>query len=47
MLSHYCPQVYRIPLIFMDANAAQWLQACNANGFMLFGMYVYTGGNRR
>jgi hypothetical protein len=41
MLVHYCPQVYRIPLIFMDATAYQWLQACNANGFMLFGVYVY------
>lgn len=42
--STVCPKVYRTPLILMDANAYQWLQACNANGYMLFGGYVYIGG---
>jgi hypothetical protein len=38
-----CPAVYRKSLLFMTANDVQLLQQCNANGFMLFGMYVYTG----
>lgn len=38
-----CPKVYRLPVLFMNANELQWLQACNASGFMLFGLYVYTG----
>jgi outer membrane protein assembly factor BamE (lipoprotein component of BamABCDE complex) len=42
-LSQVCPDVYRKPMIFMTANDLQWLQACNANGYMLFGLYVYTG----
>jgi hypothetical protein len=46
MLTHDCPRVYQTPLIFMNANDVQWLQACNANGFMLFGMYVFTGAKR-
>jgi hypothetical protein len=42
-LANVCPNVYRKPLLFMNANDLQWLQACNANGFMFFGVYVYTG----
>ena len=45
LLSHYCPQIYRTPLVLMNANTAQWLKSCDANGFMLFGLYVYTGPN--
>lgn len=41
-----CPQIYRIPLLLMNAAQYQWLQACNANGFMLFGFYVFTGGQK-
>ena len=39
-----CPQIYRKPVLFFSANDYQWLQACNANGYMLFGVYIYTGG---
>lgn len=43
-LAMVCPRVYQKPIIFMTANDVAWLQVCNANGFMLFGIYVYTGG---
>ena len=39
-----CSQVYRKPLILMTANDYQNLQSCNANGYMLNGVYLYTGG---
>lgn len=42
-LSQACPAIYRKPLFFMTASDGQLLQACNANGFMLFGIYVYNG----
>lgn len=42
-LAHFCPAAYRKPLLLMNASDAQLLQQCNANGFMLFGMYVYRG----
>jgi hypothetical protein len=39
-----CPGIYRKPALFMTAADVQILQGCNANGFMLFGVYLYTGG---
>lgn len=42
-LTTVCPKIYRKPVVFMAANDVQWLQACNANGYMLFGIYMYTG----
>ena len=42
-LQHYCPQVYRKPLLWMNANELQWLQTCNAYGGMVFGIYVLRG----
>jgi outer membrane protein assembly factor BamE (lipoprotein component of BamABCDE complex) len=39
-----CPAIYRKPALLMTAGDVQVLQACNANGFMLFGVYLYTGG---
>ena len=43
-LTYACPRVYRKPVIWMTAADVQLVQACNANGFMAFGVYVYTGG---
>jgi hypothetical protein len=43
-LSWACPAAYRKPWLFMTNNDVQLMQLCNANGFMLFGLYVYTGG---
>jgi hypothetical protein len=43
-LAAVCPGIYRKPALFMTAADMQSLQVCNANGFMLFGMYLYTGG---
>lgn len=45
-LSQACPAIYRKPLFFMTATDGQLLQTCNANGFMLFGIYLYNGGSR-
>jgi hypothetical protein len=45
-LTHYCPQVYQKPVLLMTASDYQLLQACNANGFMLFGLYLYTGAQQ-
>lgn len=42
-LSAVCPRVYQKPVIWMNAGELQLLQTCNANGFMLFGAYFYTG----
>jgi hypothetical protein len=42
-LTTECPKIYRKPVVFMTANDVQWLQACNSNGYMLFGIYMYTG----
>ena len=38
-----CPTVFRKSVWLMTANDAQLIRQCNANGFMLFGIYVYTG----
>jgi hypothetical protein len=43
--SRVCPGIYRRPALLMSAADMEVLQACNANGFMLFGLYIYTGGN--
>jgi hypothetical protein len=43
-LTYACPRAYRKPVIWMTAADVQLVQACNANGFMFFGAYVYTGG---
>jgi hypothetical protein len=45
-LTYYCPKIYQRPLMWMTAAEYQLLQACNANGFMFFSMYFYTGGTR-
>lgn len=42
-LGQICPSLYRKPMVYMSANDMQWLQACNTNGYMFFGLYVYTG----
>lgn len=39
-LQNICPRIYRKPLVFMNANELEWLQVCNENGSMLFGVYV-------
>ena len=41
LLQHYCPGIYRTPMMFMNASQYQMLQQCNANGYMLFGVYLY------
>jgi len=38
-----CPAVYRKPVLFMTASDVALIQTCNANGWMLFGMYIYAG----
>jgi hypothetical protein len=43
-LTWACPGVYRKPVLWMTAADVQLVQACNANGYMLFGMYFYMGG---
>jgi hypothetical protein len=40
-----CPAVYRKPALLLTAADAQLFQVCNANGFMLLGLYIYTGNN--
>ncbi len=42
-LTTVCPQLSRKPLLFLTATDLQTLQSCNANGFLIFGLYVYTG----
>jgi S-formylglutathione hydrolase FrmB len=42
-LTWACPKIYRVPLFWMTAEQYQLLVQCNANGFMLFGLYLYTG----
>jgi hypothetical protein len=42
-LTQACPSLYRKPMLFLTGNDVQVIQQCNANGFMLFGLYIYTG----
>jgi hypothetical protein len=44
-LTGACPAVYRKPALLLTAADAQLFQICNANGFMLLGLYIYTGNN--
>ena len=41
-----CPAIHRKPAFLMTAADVQVLQACDANGAMLFGVYLYTGGQQ-
>ena len=38
-----CPALYRRPVLFLTTADIQVIQQCNANGYMLFGAYIYTG----
>ena len=43
IMGNVCPKVYRTPFVFMTPEAWQWVRVCDANGYMAFGFYVYTG----
>jgi hypothetical protein len=44
-LGAVCPRIYRKPVIWMTAADMQLIQTCNANGFMVLGLYIYKGQN--
>lgn len=46
VLTQACPALYRKPMLFLTTNDVATLRQCDANGYMLFGLYIYTGAKK-